>query len=70
MKNGLIMHDDVACWYKDDKLHREDEPAVAWTDGCKYWFIDGKLLTKEEFNKHPKVVAYKVNKQIKELLDD
>ena len=30
-------------WYFNDKLHREDGPAVEWFDGNKYWCINGKL---------------------------
>ena len=29
-------------WYLNDKLHREDGPAVERTDGTKYWYLDGK----------------------------
>ena len=30
-------------WYINGKLHREDGPAVEWTDGEKQWFINGKF---------------------------
>ena len=30
-------------WYKNGKLHREDGPAVEWTDGGKCWYKNGKL---------------------------
>ena len=30
-------------WYRDDKLHREDGPAIEWADGSKEWYRDGKL---------------------------
>jgi hypothetical protein len=30
-------------WYLNDKLHREDGPAVEYADGSKYWFLNGKL---------------------------
>jgi hypothetical protein len=30
-------------WKVDDKLHREDGPAVEWADGTTEWAINGKL---------------------------
>ena len=30
-------------WYLNDKLHREDGPAVEWADGSKFWWLNGKL---------------------------
>ena len=29
-------------WYLDDKLHREDGPAVEYPDGRKAWYLHGK----------------------------
>jgi hypothetical protein len=29
-------------WCLNDKLHREDGPAIEWYDGTKYWFLNGK----------------------------
>ena len=29
-------------WRKDGKLHREDGPAVIYTDGAQVWYKDGK----------------------------
>ena len=30
-------------WYLNDKLHREDGPAVEWANGDKWWYLNGKL---------------------------
>jgi hypothetical protein len=30
------------CWYLDDKLHREDGPAIECANGDKCWYRDGK----------------------------
>ena len=30
-------------WYLNDKLHREDGPAVEYTGGDKLWYLNGKL---------------------------
>ena len=37
-------------WYLNDKLHREDGPAIEWAGGDKRWYLDGKELTEAEFN--------------------
>ena len=37
-------------WYLNDKLHREDGPAIEWADGTKYWYLNGVELTEKEFN--------------------
>jgi hypothetical protein len=29
------------CWYKNGKLHREDGPAIEWSNGYKEWWING-----------------------------
>lgn len=36
------------CYYSNNKLHREDGPAIEWTAGAaragdKYWYLNGKL---------------------------
>ena len=30
-------------WYLNDKLHREDGPAIEFNDGTKKWFLNGEL---------------------------
>jgi len=29
-------------WYKDGKLHREDGPAIEYSNGSKHWHQNGK----------------------------
>ena len=29
-------------WYLDDKLHREDGPAIEYTSGTKMWYLNDK----------------------------
>ena len=38
-----ISDSGVQQWYKDGKKHREDGPAVIYTDGDQYWYKDDKL---------------------------
>ena len=42
MSNPVIDKEGNQCWYNADDLHREDGPAVAWSDGAEYWFINGQ----------------------------
>jgi len=30
-------------WYLNDKLHREDGPAIEFADGGKFWYLDDTL---------------------------
>jgi len=50
-------------WMLNGDYHREDGPAIEWTDGDESWFILGKLYTKEGYLK--KMRQLKI-----ELLDD
>jgi hypothetical protein len=43
MKNGLHVEYGDKKWYRNDKLHREDGPAIEEPDGSKMWYRDGKL---------------------------
>ena len=29
-------------WYLNGELHRENAPAVEWTNGSKYWYLNDK----------------------------
>ena len=29
-------------WYLNNELHREDGPAIEWSDGDKYWYLNNK----------------------------
>ena len=29
-------------WYLNGKLHREDGPAIEWSDGSKEWWLNGQ----------------------------
>ena len=44
MKNGKeIDIQGTIRYYKDDEFHREDGPAVEWSDGTKYWYMNDRL---------------------------
>ena len=44
MNTYTVIIDTAGCkeWYLNDKLHREDGPAVEWASGTKYWYLNGK----------------------------
>lgn len=39
-------------WYKEgtETFHREDGPAIEYTNGFKFWYLNGERLTEQEFN--------------------
>jgi hypothetical protein len=39
---------DKTKWYLNGQLHREDGPAVEYTDGDKSWFLNGQRVTEAE----------------------
>jgi hypothetical protein len=36
------VYNDRTEWFLNDKLHREDGPAVEWNSGDKEWFLNGQ----------------------------
>ena len=32
------------------QLHRLDGPAIEWSNGTKYWYVEGKGYSENEFN--------------------
>ena len=38
-----VYKDGTKYWFLNDKLHREDGPAMEYADGTKYWHINGEL---------------------------
>jgi len=48
-------------WFNlEGKLHREDGPAVEYTNGYKSYYIKGRNLTEEEFNNRTKTCEGKI----------
>ena len=41
-KNGKHIINQNIYYYKDGELHREDGPAVEYTDGEKHWYKNGR----------------------------
>ena len=40
---GINQFPNVVIYIKDNKLHREDGPAIKWADGSSYWYSLGRL---------------------------
>ena len=38
-----VSNNGTKYWYLNDKLHREDGPAVEDADGTKHWYLNDKL---------------------------
>ena len=38
-----VRADGTKEWYLNDKLHREDGPAIEFANGDKSWYLNGKL---------------------------
>jgi hypothetical protein len=38
-------------WWIGDMRHRENGPAVMFSDGIRMWYLNGKQFTEFEFNK-------------------
>ena len=54
-----IMHKNgYKVYYINNKLHRLDGAAVIYLDGCEEYWINGKSLTKEEFEIHPERLKF------------
>jgi hypothetical protein len=41
LKNGKYGNQFGTFWFKDDKLHREDGPAMVCSDEAEEWFFNG-----------------------------
>ena len=48
--NGELDEDGDRIWTNSEgEYHREDGPAIEWSDGVKSWYIDDKNFTKDEW---------------------
>jgi hypothetical protein len=50
--------------YKNElgQLHRTDGPSVEWDSGSKYWYLNGKEYTEEEF--HQELIKLKLKRLV------
>jgi hypothetical protein len=57
----LIRDFGIEEWWIHGKLHRIDGPAIEYPSGRKEWWINDEEFSKEEFEKHPLVIFYRVS---------
>ena len=50
MKNGRYRDVDQTFWFKNDKLHREDGPAMEGDDGACVWYLEERDIVKMACN--------------------
>jgi hypothetical protein len=55
-------------WYLNDKLHREDGPAVEGANGDKWWYLNDEEVTEEEHKRRTSKVVEMTVAQISEAL--
>ncbi len=49
---GIIeWQDKVKFWFKTGIYHREDGPAIIWSNGCKEWRLHGTKIWNSNYNK-------------------
>ena len=41
-------------WFLNGQRHREDGPAIEYSDGTKDWYLNDEELTEQEFNNKTK----------------
>ena len=71
MENKYYYKDGSVLDYRayDKQLHRLDGPAIEFAYGDKFWYIDGKRLTEEDFDNHPKRVSSSPADQLQQCRD-
>lgn len=43
MKNGYYEENGNKSWWLNGRYHREDGPAIIYSDGYQSWYLNGKL---------------------------
>ncbi len=46
---GICGGTKIKVWYVNGKKHRDDGPAVEYPNGHKFWWLDGKSYSQEEW---------------------
>ena len=60
----MVYDNGYKAWYLNDKLHREDGPAIEWDNDYKYWCLNGKKVTEEE---HKRLTSKVVEMTMEEI---
>ena len=51
MNKKKIQNCHYVKYYCNNKLHRTNGPAIEWSDGDRWYYLNGNRYTEEEFNK-------------------
>jgi hypothetical protein len=54
--------DRIVYLNENGQLHREDGPAVEYSHGDKYWWLNGEYYTEEEF--HQELIKLKLKRLV------
>ena len=63
-----VRADGTKEWYLNDKLHREDGPAIEYDNGYKAWYLNDKEVTKEEHKRMTSPVVEMTMEEINKAL--
>jgi len=64
----IVYADGGKTWCLGDKLHREDGPAVEYSNGDKFFYLNGQRLSEEKFNERMTPTVEMTMAQISEAL--
>ena len=51
MKYEVEVTKDKTTWKYSGKRHRVDGPAIEWSGGTKFWYLDGVNYSEADFNR-------------------
>ena len=55
---AFIRKNEYMSYYIDNKYHRLDGPAIIYSNGEEFYYINDELLTKEQFERHPERLKF------------
>jgi hypothetical protein len=54
-------------WFLNGVLHREDGPAIEWTSGTQYWYLNGRYVAASIPNNWHELVLLA---QVEQIMND
>ena len=55
-------------WHLNGKLHKEDGPAIEYSDGVRCWYLNNEQLTEDQFKERMNPVKELTIAEIEQLL--
>jgi len=46
---AILCRTNTGTYYRGHLIHREDGPAVEYSNGSKYWYLNGKEYSEQEY---------------------